>query len=179
MTSKADTSITTREIELETIVDKIRVMRLCNENNYYENDVYCHLFGDFPEQMRKVLKDKKIYDEAVRDLRRSIYVEGRVYKGYFICNYEVPIGFILYQKDVDKTNELLFILIDKEHQNKGYGSKLLDCHDLDCEDDETVITKVENKELLNFYGKSNFRDIGVRKGRFMVLIKLIKAFKKY
>lgn len=170
MTSPAETEMI-REMKMNG-KDRKDVMRLCKRNDYYENDVYFHLYGDFPKILKKQLCEANIYDEAIKELHSRIYKEGRVFKGYFICVNGKPVGFIFYQKDEDKTNEILFILVDKEYQKKGYGIKLLNKHDLDCCDNEIVFAKVENKDLLNFYEKSGFIDLGERKGRYIVAVKM-------
>ena len=54
----------------------------------------------------------------------DLFINEKYRKGYFLIENKKVIGFILYQKVENVYAKLDFLLIDKNYQNKGFGTVL-------------------------------------------------------
>ena len=158
-------SISISEINLYSEVHREIVMKLCNRNNFHEGDVYMELYKDFPREHKNQIIEligKSEYDKRTKKFIEERFI-GLESSGYFItiekASKKKVVGFIMYNvEEMTKKSDLLFILIDKNYQNNGFGTKLVDKYI------EVIIqkkllyatVKVENKIVYNFYKKFGF-----------------------
>jgi ribosomal protein S18 acetylase RimI-like enzyme len=150
------------------------IMKLCNRNNFHTNDVYIELYRDLPGEMKNlcIAKQSKIYFDAL--------FLGLESYGYFttidVSGKKKVIGFIIYNITLcENKSNLLFILIDKQFQKKGFGTKLVNKYIEDIHEKKLFYgtVKVENEEASIFYKKSGFDKhsdfIESEKGRYELL----------
>ena len=117
-------SISISQINLDSEVHREIVMKLCNRNNFYKDDVYVELYRNFPPER----KNKMIELLGVSHFNNTFnkFIEenfaGLKSIGYFITiekdNKKKVAGFIIYNLEeiANKSylkSYLLFILIDK------------------------------------------------------------------
>ena len=141
------------------------IMRLCERNNFYEDDIYFELFKDFPHKIKKSVIELLGQDEYNKRLNEQLEksFSGLESFGYFITIEEEGkkkvAGFIIYNIELAvKKSYLLFILIDKKYQKNGLGSELINKYIKDVEDKMIIYAsvKIENREVSNFYKKFGF-----------------------
>jgi len=141
------------------------IMRLCERNNFYEDDIYFELFKDFPPKIKKSVIELLGQDEYNKRLNKQLEksFSGLESFGYFITIEEEGkkkvAGFIIYNIELAvKKSYLLFILIDKKYQKNGLGSELINKYIKDVEDKMIIYAsvKIENREVSNFYKKFGF-----------------------
>ena len=75
----------------------------------------------------------------------------------------------LYAQDFKDNYDILFFIVDKSYQNKGYGTKLLKFFvDNYIINNQTVTLEVsvENEYAIKLYEKFNFKRINIRKGYY-------------
>ena len=162
-------SISISEINLYSEVHREIVMKLCNRNNFYKDDVYVELYRNFPPER----KNKMIELLGVSHFNNTFnkFIEenfaGLKSIGYFITiekdNKKKVAGFIIYNLEeiANKSylkSYLLFILIDKTYQKNGLGTKLIEKYieDLAQKNILYATVKIENKILSDFYKKFGF-----------------------
>lgn len=145
------------QINFNSESHKAIIMKLCERNNFYKNDVYLEIYKDFPVEF----KNKAIEQLGKREY--EIHVKkpfiGLESYGYFIMLETKVVGYLIYniEKSIQKSY-LLFILIDKKYQKKGYGSILIEKYLKEIEE-KTILyatVKVESEELEKFYKKNGF-----------------------
>jgi ribosomal protein S18 acetylase RimI-like enzyme len=109
------------------------IWKLSKKNNFHKDDLSRCLYGD---------------DE--------LYKNNLNYKGLFICEEKKPVGYLLYYiRDNNEYIDLLFILIDKNKRNNGYGSVLV--NHLQKKYNETmIIVRIDNNSLEKWYNKHEF-----------------------
>ena len=162
-------SISISQINLDSEVHREIVMKLCNRNNFYKDDVYIELYRNFPPER----KNKMIELLGVTHFNNTFnkFIEenfaGLKSIGYFITiekdNKKKVAGFIIYNLEeiANKSylkSYLLFILIDKTYQKNGLGTKLIEKYieDLTQKNILYATVKIENKILSDFYKKFGF-----------------------
>ena len=75
----------------------------------------------------------------------------------------------LFAQDFKDNYDILFFIVDKRYQNKGYGTKLLKFFvDNYIINNQTVTLEVsvDNKYAIKLYEKFNFKRINIRKGYY-------------
>lgn len=75
----------------------------------------------------------------------------------------------LYAQDFEDNYDILFFIVDKNYQKKGYGTKLLKFFvDNYIINNQTVTLEVsvDNKSAIKLYEKFNFKKINIRKGYY-------------
>ena len=162
-------SISISQINLDSEVHREIVMKLCNRNNFYKDDVYIELYRNFPPER----KSKMIELLGISHFNNTFnkFIEenfsGLKSIGYFITiekdNKKKVAGFIIYNLEeiANKSylkSYLLFILIDKTYQKNGLGTKLIEKYieDLAQKNILYATVKIENKILSDFYKKFGF-----------------------
>jgi ribosomal protein S18 acetylase RimI-like enzyme len=92
----------------------------------------------------------------------DVYKNDANYKGFFICEGKKPVGYLLYFiRDgnlVPNSNEqidLLFILIEKNKRNNGYGTILVE-HLQKKYNENMIIVRIDNNSLEKWYNKNKF-----------------------
>ena len=115
------TSFAISNINLQTESHRRIIIKLCERNNFYKEDVYAELYRDAPPNFKTDLIALDRYNKFIEDLNSKFV--GLESIGYFITiekdNRKKVIGFIIYNIVKKSHNSyLLFILIDKKYQNK-------------------------------------------------------------
>jgi RimJ/RimL family protein N-acetyltransferase len=150
------------QIDFDFSPHKEIIMKLCNRNKFYEDDISVIVNRDLPTNYKNYLI-KIVGVEKYENHNKNLFT-GLKHFGYFIIVEEnlkkKVIGFIIYHiKEKFRGSELLFILIDKKYQNNGYGTMLLNKYIQDINEKKIMISivKIENKEMCNFYKKTGFK----------------------
>ena len=138
------------------------IMKLSKKNIFFEDILYffiykkislkdkkkikkdlCYSEKQFLEHEKNHVDDISSLDKFVKESTHFIYIKKKV------C------GFITTEKSVEKPiMEITFLLIDKEHQNKGLGSKLLN-----YVKEQNLNIKIQIRSIqsqVKFYEKNNF-----------------------
>ena len=165
-------SISISQINLDSEVHREIVMKLCNRNNFYKDDVYIELYRNFPPERKSKMIEllgishfNNINNEFNKHIEEKF--DGLKSIGYFITiekdNKKKVAGFIIYNLEeiMNKSglkSYLLFILIDKTYQKNGLGTKLIEKYieDLTQKNILYATVKIENKILSDFYKKFGF-----------------------
>jgi ribosomal protein S18 acetylase RimI-like enzyme len=104
--------------------------------------------------------DKEHKTEMYNNAKKSMYKNNSNYKGLFICEGKKPVGYILYYicKESKEIIDLLYILIDKNKRNNGYGTILI--KHLQQKYLQTVIAvRIDNDSLIGWYYNNGFNDL--------------------
>lgn len=140
------------------------IMKLCTMNKFYEDDMYIELYRTFHPRYKDFylkFKTEDYINKATNEFLKNF--DGLDSFGDFMYIEENGkkkiIGFLIYNID-QKTREstLLYLLVDRKYQNKGYGSELVKKHIDHFYKNEIRISivKCKNDKLKNFYKKFGY-----------------------
>jgi len=149
------------------------IWKLSKNNNFYKEDMRGILYGDPSLEIEKFEKnnnikltdDKKIilYNATQQKMNDNLkeYNGRKEYYGLFICKNKKPIGYILYYlRKNDIEVDITFLLVDKNHQNKGYGTILINkLKEIVSNIKPTIYVTIDNNELENYYNKFGFNTL--------------------
>lgn len=99
----------------------------------------------------------------------NLLTSNNMYYGYVLEENNIIIGFLSFIFDGENI-DILYFLIDKAYEGKGYGTKLLnDTLNLifkDCAKSCTLDVRKSNLRAINVYNKLGFKEIYVRKAYY-------------
>ena len=99
----------------------------------------------------------------------NLLTSNNMYYGYVLEENDNIIGFLSFIFDGENI-DILYFLIDKAYEGKGYGTKLLnDTLNLifkDCAKSCTLDVRKSNLRAINVYNKLGFKEIYVRKAYY-------------
>lgn len=106
--------------------------------------------------IRVLSKINKFHDVELNIYLNLIYNNDSNYKGLFICEGKKPLGYLLYFMRYNNEHiDLLYLLINKNKRNNGYGSILVK-HLQKTYNEATLIVRIDNNLLEKWYNKHNF-----------------------
>ena len=138
------------------------VMKLCKRNKFYEDDIYTEIYRETPPKIQNLMMMLGI--EAEMKMNKLLYetYENVVSYGYFMIDKQesrnAVVGFSIYNIENTRTrSELMFIMVDKDYQNRGFGTSLLK-HYLNIIDNEKLFSRVKcdkTDDLIQKWYKKN------------------------
>ena len=152
-------------IDFSNITHKHIIMKLCKRNNFYEDDIYTEIYREIPPKIHKHMM--MLCNDAntkMNEFIRQTY-ENVVSYGYFMIDKQesrnAVVGFSIY--NIEKTrirSELMFILVDKDYQNRGFGTSLIK-HYLNIIDNEKLFARVKCEKtddlIIKWYKNNGFK----------------------
>ena len=100
-----------------------------------------------------------VYSQTLTILKNenAFYADDKNYKGFILFIKKKAIGFIIFYRN-EVYDTLLYLLIDKEYQSKGYGSILLKFLITDTIQNTKLFIKIKKEDIENyiFYKKLGF-----------------------
>lgn len=84
-------------------------------------------------------------------------------RGYILLENDIPMGILRYHLFWDNTPFCTLLFIEKEHQHKGYGKKLMEWweHDMKAQGYGMVLVSTQVDETAqHFYRKLGYKDCG-------------------
>jgi ribosomal protein S18 acetylase RimI-like enzyme len=148
-------------INLSSNAHKEIIMKLCDRNKFYKEDVYIEINRDFPPAFKEI--QIKLFGISEYNKKIDGIFKGLEHFGYFITVEENSrkkvVGFIIYNiEKIQNKSYLSFILIDKKYQKNSFGTKLVNKYIKEVEEKKLfcATVKVENELVANFYHKFGF-----------------------
>jgi len=145
------------DIKLDSDHHKQIIMRLCERNDFYIDDAYYHLYKKTKPETRTML-------EKTIPLKFLEEMEAKMPKGFFdrtgrfICVKNKVCGFMIIGHSMYlSVSEILFLLVDKKYQDKGFGKAFVNEAKIICRNEHTIRVKVA-QENINYYKKFGFID---------------------
>ena len=135
--------------------------KLSKNNNFHREDLRGFLYGDPSLDIERIEKNtnsklpnhiktklKSEYQQRMNDNFKE-YNGRKEYYGLFICKNKKPIGYILYYlRKNDMEVDITFLLVDKNHQNKGYGTILINkLKEIVSNIKPTIYVRIDNNKL--------------------------------
>ena len=147
--------------------------KLSKNNNYHREDIRGILYGDPSLDIKRFEKNtnSKLPNDIKTNLKNEYqrimnnnlkeYNGRKEYYGLFICKNKKPIGYILYYlRKNDIEVDITFLLIDKNHQNKGYGTILINkLKEIVSNIKPTIYVRIDNNKLEKYYNKLGFNTL--------------------
>lgn len=150
------------------------IWKLSKNNDFHKDDIRGLLYGESSLGIEKLEKNgnklseyiktelKKGYQRAMNDILTE-YNGRKEYYGLFVCNNKKPIGYILYYlRKNDMEVDITFILVDKKHQNKGYGTMLINkLKEIVSNKKPIIYVRIDNNKLEKYYNKLGFYGLDI------------------
>lgn len=149
------------------------IWKLSKNNNFHKEEIMGILYGDPSLEIEKLEKNRNIklpenikiklsnqFQQVMNDNLKE-YNGRNEYYGLFVCNNRKPIGYILYYlRKNDMEVDITFILVDKNHQNKGYGTMLINkLKEIVSNIKPTIYVRIDNNKLEKYYNKFGFNTL--------------------
>jgi ribosomal protein S18 acetylase RimI-like enzyme len=147
--------------------------KLSKNNNFHREDLRGILYGDPSLDIERIEKNTnsklpnhiktKLKSEYQQRMNANLkeYNGRKEYYGLFICKNKKPIGYILYYlRKNDMEVDITFLLVDKNHQNKGYGTILINkLKEIVSNIKPTIYVRIDNNKLEKYYNKFGFNTL--------------------
>jgi ribosomal protein S18 acetylase RimI-like enzyme len=137
------------------------IKKLSKKNNFHIEDVY-GVCGDLKYGLDK---RTSIYEKLNIEIEKKFYIEmekkfyknNSNYKGLIICKEKKPVGFLLYYIRPHNCSclDIEFLLIDKNEQKNGFGTKLID-HIKQKYENYVIVVKSDNDNSNKWYIHKGF-----------------------
>jgi ribosomal protein S18 acetylase RimI-like enzyme len=139
------------------------ILKLSKRNNYHYETIGVILNKTMPPHIISILKSSGLTEKEINEkileydrMNGGSWGENENYKGLFIIKNKKVIGYTVFC--IDETNtEILFILIDKDYQREGIGSKVLNyVKEILKQSNEKIIMACIDKSSRDWYLKNGF-----------------------
>ena len=147
------------------------ISKLSKRNNFYPEQLHVKMFRKYQTN----------HGYAMIKNEMDLFINEKYRKGYFLIENKKVIGFILYQKVENVYAKLDFLLIDKNYQNKGFGTVLYHILDNECITNKLQFLIVEcDKNSRKYYeNKFNFIDIDTEVKKRIEIFKITRQTDDY
>ena len=128
---------------------------------------------------KKLLENNSTYHTI--HIKSYMFINEKYRKGLFLILNKQIIGFIIYQNMENIYAKLDFLLIDKDFQNKGFGTVLYHILDNECITNKLQFLIVEcDKNSRKYYeNKFNFIDIDTEIKKRIEIFKITRQTDDY
>lgn len=144
------------DIDFNNKKHQILIMTLSKKNKYHIETLSTHIMRKIPNNILTALLNKEMVLTILKN-ENAFYADDSNYKGFILFINKKAIGFIIFYRN-EVYDTLLYLLIDKEYQSKGYGSILLKFLITNTIQNTKLLIKLKEKDIENytFYKKLGF-----------------------
>ena len=153
-------------IDFSNINHKKIIMKLCKRNKFYEDDIYTEIYREIPPKiMKQLMMLGNDANTKMNGFLRETY-ENVVSYGYFMIDKQesrnAVVGFSIYNIENTRIrSELMFVMVDKDYQNRGFGTSLIK-HYLNMIDNEKLFSRVKCDKtddlIIKWYEKNGYKN---------------------
>ena len=145
------------DINFKNSKHKDIIYKLSKRNNFYLNDIKNWLYSNGEKS------SFENWNNYYENYNKKIILIFPYWKGYLLCIDNKVIGYIIYyerhyKNDIGNFVSIEFLLIDKDYQNKRYGTDVINLLNEKYNDKNYMVVCIEktNNNANNFYKKLNF-----------------------